>query len=93
LCSLLVVAALADQARYDSYSVFQVTPVTEEQTKLIFQFEEISDSIILLHRPHKVGESVNVVVAPHKVPDFLQSLRQNEISVELVEKKFPITFR
>ncbi|XP_068141011.1 zinc carboxypeptidase A 1 [Drosophila tropicalis] len=88
LLGLLFVVAggQAERARYDNYRAYKVNTENAEQLAVLKDLESSSDSIIFLDGVHIVGADVQIVVAPHKVPDLLDILGKSEIKYELVTK-------
>ncbi|XP_058980952.1 zinc carboxypeptidase A 1-like [Musca domestica] len=84
---LLLGAALSsgERARYDNYRVYKVTPSNPTQMEVMKNLESSSDSIIFLNDVQWNNKPLKIVVAPHKIPDFLEILGTNEIVYELLE--------
>ncbi|KZC12084.1 PREDICTED: zinc carboxypeptidase-like [Dufourea novaeangliae] len=68
----LVALATANQVKYDNYKVFRVTPQTEEQFQVLDSLEQMSDSYTFWKEPSAVSSSADVMVAPHKIPEFIE---------------------
>ncbi|XP_005191255.1 zinc carboxypeptidase A 1 [Musca domestica] len=81
----LASVSLALKARYDNYHVFQVQPNTVEQLEFIKQLDGSRDSYIFLDAVHYLNSKINVVVAPHRVPDFVNALEKHSVTYELVD--------
>ncbi|CAD7086385.1 unnamed protein product [Hermetia illucens] len=77
--------------RYDNYNIYQVKPETSEQLTLLEHLESTSDSLRFLTPITTVGRSVNILVAPHKQPEFLDILKDNGVAQSLIEKDFQKT--
>ncbi|XP_049549410.1 zinc carboxypeptidase A 1-like [Anopheles darlingi] len=99
LLALLVLVACgvtlgdgAELARYDNYRLYQVTPRSEEQFRTIAALEETSDSLIFTETARKVGEPFTVIVAPHKLADFTETLESDLIPYRLVEANVQHSF-
>ncbi|XP_055640704.1 zinc carboxypeptidase A 1-like [Toxorhynchites rutilus septentrionalis] len=75
----------AETARYDHYRVYQAIPNTQEQLKTLDQLRSSSDSFIFLEAGTKVGDEFNIVVAPHKLADFTETMESAEICVKVLE--------
>ncbi|XP_037808951.1 zinc carboxypeptidase A 1 [Lucilia sericata] len=84
LC-LLAVACQAERARYDNYRVYRTTASSEAELEVLKNLEGASDSIMFLDGIHSINKPINVVVAPHKVPDFLEIMGTSEVEYELIE--------
>ncbi|XP_061398246.1 zinc carboxypeptidase A 1-like [Musca vetustissima] len=84
-CLLAVALCSGERARYDNYRVYQATASTPPELEILKDLEGASDSIMFLDGIHHINNPINVVVAPHKVPDFLEILGANEIEYQLVE--------
>ncbi|XP_017859818.1 PREDICTED: zinc carboxypeptidase A 1-like [Drosophila arizonae] len=78
----------AERVHYDNYRLYKATSENEEQLAVLKELEGSSDSIIFLDGVHLVGADVQMVVAPHKVPDVLEILGKAEIKYELQSKDF-----
>ncbi|XP_073824117.1 zinc carboxypeptidase A 1-like [Musca autumnalis] len=81
----LASVSLALKARYDNYHVYQLQPSTVEQLEFIKKLDGSRDSYIFLDAVHYVNAKIHVVVAPHRVPDFVRSLEKHSIAYELLE--------
>ncbi|XP_037883581.1 zinc carboxypeptidase A 1-like [Glossina fuscipes] len=84
LC-LIAVACRGERARYDNYRVYKVVASNEEKLKILKDLESTSDSIIFIDGVHLLNKAISVVVAPHKVPDFLHVMGRWEIQYDLVD--------
>ncbi|XP_054743523.1 zinc carboxypeptidase A 1-like [Anastrepha obliqua] len=85
LCLAAVVVSNAERARYDNYRVYKVTASNAKELAFLKKMEDSSDSLIFLEGVHDVNNEIEVVVAPHKLPDFLKALEDNEIDYVLIE--------
>lgn len=80
----------AERVRYDNYRLYKASAENAAQLAVLKQLEGSSDSIIFLDGVHIVGTGVQMVVAPHKVPDLLETLGKAEVKYELLlTKKLP----
>lgn len=79
----LVAFAAAERATYNNYKVYRLTPQTEAQVELIRQLEQFSDAYSFWAEPSRPNRPVDVMVAPHKIPDFIELLNNEGISYEL----------
>jgi hypothetical protein len=84
--ALILGTARSERIRYDNYHVYQVIPETSGQIQLLTQLEGTSDSLLYLQAVTRPGTALHIVVAPHKEPDFLQILNENQIKHNLVEE-------
>ncbi|EDV94101.1 zinc carboxypeptidase A 1 [Drosophila grimshawi] len=78
----------AERVRYDNYRMYKANAENVDQLAVLKDLEGSSDSIIFLDGVHIVGADVQMVVAPHKVPDLLEVLGRAEIKYELKSKDF-----
>ncbi|CAD7086389.1 unnamed protein product [Hermetia illucens] len=85
---LLVGSISATRVRYDNYNVYKVLPKEAAHLQLLSRLEAHSDSLKFLTPIIAVGRTVNILVAPHKQPEFLDILKDNNISYELAVKNF-----
>ncbi|XP_023163920.2 zinc carboxypeptidase A 1 [Drosophila hydei] len=90
LLGLLATAGVseAERVRFDNYRLYQANAENAEQLAVLKQLEGSSDSIMFLDGVHIVGADVQMVVAPHKVPDVLEILGKAEIKYVLHSKDF-----
>ncbi|XP_067625455.1 zinc carboxypeptidase A 1-like [Eurosta solidaginis] len=84
LCLMAVAVSIAERARYDNYRVYKVTASDEKELEFVKKMESSSDSLIFLDGVQIVKKSMEVVVAPHKLPDFLKALKSQDIDFELL---------
>ncbi|XP_058057671.1 zinc carboxypeptidase A 1-like [Anopheles bellator] len=89
---LATVSDGAELARYDNYRLYQVTPRSEEQFRTIAAMEQASDSLIFLETARKVGEKFNVIVAPHKLADFSETLESEYIPYQVIDENVQRSF-
>uniref|UniRef100_A0A182PB06 Zinc carboxypeptidase A 1 n=1 Tax=Anopheles epiroticus TaxID=199890 RepID=A0A182PB06_9DIPT len=82
----------AEVARYDNYRLYRVTPHTEEQLRAVAAMEQASDSLIFLETARKVGDRFDIVVAPHKLADFTETLEADYIPHQLIEQNVQRSF-
>ncbi|KAH8263152.1 hypothetical protein KR044_005265 [Drosophila immigrans] len=81
-------ASQAERVRYDNYRLYKTNAENEAQLAVLKDLEGATDSILFLDGVHIVGADVQMVVAPHKVPDLLELLGRAEIKYELQSKDF-----
>ncbi|KAM0726995.1 Zinc carboxypeptidase A 1 [Formica fusca] len=75
LCTILSLA-VAQKARFNNYKVFRIIPTTEAQVEILRELEEIPDGFSFWEAPSFVGRSVDLMVAPHKLPQFYEIMVQ-----------------
>ncbi|EFN74039.1 Zinc carboxypeptidase A 1 [Camponotus floridanus] len=80
LCTILSLA-IAQKARFDNYKVFSIIPTTEAQLEILRGLEEIGFSF--WEAPSFVGRNVDLMVAPHLLPDFYTIMIQNGVPYRL----------
>ncbi|XP_017472050.1 PREDICTED: zinc carboxypeptidase A 1-like [Rhagoletis zephyria] len=78
--------ATAERVRYDNYHVFELQPQTTAQLVAIQALEGSGDSLLFLNAVHYLDAKINVLVAPHRVADFLSVLQHNQIPHRLVDE-------
>lgn len=83
LATVAIASVSAERARYDNYRLYKANTENAEQLAVLKQLEGSSDSIMFLDGVHIVGADVKIVVAPHKVPDFLEIMGRAEIKYQL----------
>uniref|UniRef100_U5EXV3 Putative carboxypeptidase n=1 Tax=Corethrella appendiculata TaxID=1370023 RepID=U5EXV3_9DIPT len=83
---LLLTVTLAEIARYDNYRAYELIPKTSEQLKSIHELQESSDSLIFLQISNHIEQRSLVIVAPHKLADFVAVLDNDEITYRIVDE-------
>lgn len=78
-------ATLAEKKRYDNHHVYQLQPETKEQLAVIKRLDGSSQSYVFLDAVHYLKSSINVVVAPQAVAEFVAILNKNAVPYELVD--------
>ncbi|XP_036322399.1 zinc carboxypeptidase A 1-like [Rhagoletis pomonella] len=86
LCLAAVALSNTERARYDNYRVYRVTASNLQELAFLKEMEDSSDALIFLEGVHSVDKDIDVVVAPHKVPDFLKALIDHNIDYVLLEQ-------
>lgn len=73
ILTLLVFCAVsfAEKARFDNYRLYTLQVETEDQLTALQIIDDNSDSYSLWRSP-VIGRDVDIMVPPHKVPDFLE---------------------
>uniref|UniRef100_A0A1Q3FMY2 Zinc carboxypeptidase A 1 n=1 Tax=Culex tarsalis TaxID=7177 RepID=A0A1Q3FMY2_CULTA len=86
LCVGWVVAGSSDgeEARYDNYRVYELTTSTDDQLRTLGELSLSSDSLMFLEMGRKVGDKSSVVVSPHKLADFTETLANAGISARVL---------
>nr|ALN12434.1 carboxypeptidase A [Anopheles stephensi] len=82
----------AEVARYDNYRLYRVTPQSEEQLRAVAAMEQASDSLIFLETARKVGDRFDIVVAPHKLADFTETLEADYIQHQVIDENVQNAF-
>lgn len=86
LVGVCLAVASGQRARYDNYHVYEIRADNLKALELLKSIEGSSDSMLFLDSVHYLGQKAAVIVAPHKVPDFLKNLIENDVTFELKEK-------
>lgn len=84
---------ITEQARYDNYRVYEVIAINDNELKILQDLENSSDSLIFLDDVTTINRNVRIVVAPHKLPDFMEVLKQHEIQFVLKETDLQKQFK
>ncbi|XP_011701633.1 PREDICTED: zinc carboxypeptidase-like [Wasmannia auropunctata] len=86
LCAIVGLAA-AEKALYNNYKVFRMIPTTETQLEVLQEFENtVYDGFSFWNSPSVVNKNVDMMVAPHKVPEFYEKMGQIGIPYEIYIK-------
>ncbi|EZA56244.1 hypothetical protein DMN91_009519 [Ooceraea biroi] len=75
LCALAGLAT-AEVAMFRNYKVFRIMPTTVAQVEVLKQMENLSDGFSFWEMPSFVGRQVDIMVAPHKLPEFHEMMSQ-----------------
>ncbi|XP_014486643.1 PREDICTED: zinc carboxypeptidase-like [Dinoponera quadriceps] len=75
LCAFLGLAA-AQKATFNNYKIFKILPTTEKQVQLLQQLEQVADGFSFWISPSYVGRIAELMVAPHKLPEFHEIMKQ-----------------
>lgn len=82
---LLIVAAQSDdKSRYDNYRLYRVELKNATQVKIFQQIEEKSDSYIFIGHAREVGQKLSILLAAHKVSEFVDILARYNVTNELL---------
>jgi len=87
---MIVYLIAAQKATFNNYKVFRIIPTTEIQVNKLQQLEAIPDGFSFWQEPSFVGRNVDLMVAPHKLPEFYEIMAQigipYQIFIEDVQK-------
>ncbi|OAD52755.1 Zinc carboxypeptidase A 1 [Eufriesea mexicana] len=81
--TLVALATAQKVVVYDNYKVFRVQPKTEEQFQIISSLEDVSDGFSFWKEPYAVHSFADVMVAPHKIPDFHEIMSKFDITYDV----------
>ncbi|KAL0122841.1 hypothetical protein PUN28_007490 [Cardiocondyla obscurior] len=73
LCTIVGLAS-AQTARYNNYKVFRITPSTQTQLETLRELEHIYDGFSFWESPSTVNKHADLMVAPHKLPEFYEKM-------------------
>ncbi|XP_072767276.1 uncharacterized protein [Anoplolepis gracilipes] len=83
LCTFLGLA-VAQRATFNNYKVFRIIPTTEPQVKILRELEDlVLNGFSFWESPSFVGRNVDLMVAPHKLPEFHEMMSQIGISYQI----------
>ncbi|XP_077257112.1 zinc carboxypeptidase-like isoform X1 [Temnothorax americanus] len=82
LCTIVCLAA-AQKATFNNYKVFRFIPSTEAQVNELQQLGTIFDGFSFWEEPSFVGRNVDLMVAPHKLPEFYEMMARIGISYQV----------
>lgn len=66
---------MPDVARYDYYRMYYVNIDTQKHVEILQKLEEISDSCTFIGHAREPGQKLTIMVAAHKVPEFVDLLK------------------
>lgn len=75
----------AEKDRFDNYRLYTVQIDTLEQLHVIHNLEANSDGYLLWNHP-VLGDSVDIMLAPHKLTEFSELTRFHEFQARLKMK-------
>ncbi|CAL1679898.1 unnamed protein product [Lasius platythorax] len=81
--NMIVSLTIAQKATFDNYKVFSIVPTTEEQIEQLYQMIQIHDGFTFWNIPNLKNRIVNLMVAPHKLPQFNEIMVQIGISYQI----------
>lgn len=79
------------EARYDNYRLVRVNLDTEEQLKIFQEIEAKSDSFIFYGHARKVNQKLTIMVASHKIAEYLDIIERFNVVNEVLVCKFTCT--
>ncbi|KYN42302.1 Zinc carboxypeptidase A 1, partial [Trachymyrmex septentrionalis] len=83
LCAIVSLAA-GQKALYDNYKVFRMIPTTKTQLEILHEMENINDGAFSFwDSPSIVNKHVDLMVAPHKLPEFYEKMAESDISYQM----------
>nr|ABV44738.1 carboxypeptidase A-like protein [Phlebotomus papatasi] len=77
---------LGEVARYDNYRLYSVSTNSIKDISILNDLEANSDSVIFLSKPSKESGESQVVVALHKLADFVDLLQRHGLRFRILEK-------
>lgn len=87
LAFFLVFASLSmticDKARFDNYRIYSITIETEEQLKLLQEFENHQTELVFIEPPAMVGANAEILVPPHKFADISDIFETNGLEADI----------
>ncbi|XP_071555610.1 zinc carboxypeptidase-like [Temnothorax nylanderi] len=84
LCAIVCLASGATQkALYNNYKVFRLIPTTETQLENLRELENVYDGFSFWDSPSIVNKQVDLMVAPHKLPEFYEKMAQIDIPYQV----------
>ena len=75
---------ISDAARYDNYRMFYVNIDTLKQVEILQNFEDVTDSCIFMGHAINPGQKLSILVAAHKVADFVDLLKTYEMTYKIL---------
>jgi len=69
---MMVTSIVAYRASYEGYNLFAVTPTTKLHLDLLEEMEKYNTGFTFWKSPSRVNRVVDIMVAPHKMPEFLK---------------------
>lgn len=80
----IITIANSEKARYDFYRMYRILPSSENDIKILKEIQNRSDSYKFIKDPIKINEEVLIILAPHKLAEFTDRMKSEEISYELI---------
>ncbi|XP_011698098.1 PREDICTED: zinc carboxypeptidase A 1-like, partial [Wasmannia auropunctata] len=81
LCTIVGLVA-AEQATFDNYKVFRIATTTKKQAELLSQLGDVPDGFSFW-QPPSVNKQTELMVAPHKLPEFYEIMAQIQAPYEV----------
>ncbi|KYN04096.1 PREDICTED: zinc carboxypeptidase-like [Cyphomyrmex costatus] len=75
LCAVVSLAT-GQKALYDNYKVFRMIPTTKTQLDILHEMENVYDGFSFWDSPTIVNKHVDLMVAPHKLPEFYEKMTE-----------------
>lgn len=82
LCAIVGLTA-AQKAVYNNYKVFRMVPSTETQLEFLQELENGYDGFSFWDSPSIVNKQVDLMIAPHKLPEFYEKMAQIDIPYQI----------
>ncbi|XP_011160261.1 zinc carboxypeptidase [Solenopsis invicta] len=82
LCAIVGLTT-AQKALYNNYKVFKLIPTTETQLEILQELENAYDGFSFWKSPSMVNKQADLMVAPHKLPEFYERMAQIGIPYQL----------
>lgn len=83
LCtSVLFIFGNAEKARFDNYQVYSLHVASNEQLELMYSIQNHPDGFLFWNNID-MGRDVDLMVPPHKLPDFLELTAKFGINYQL----------
>ncbi|KAG5334766.1 CBPA1 carboxypeptidase, partial [Acromyrmex charruanus] len=83
LCAIVSLAA-GQKALYNNYKVFRMTPTTKTQLEILHEMENVNDGAFSFwDSPSIVNKHVDLMVAPHKLPEFYEKMSESDIPYQI----------
>jgi murein tripeptide amidase MpaA len=82
LCTIVGLTA-AQKAVFNNYKVFRMIPTSQTQLEILRELEEISDGFSFWNSPSFVNKQADLMVAPHKLPEFYEKMAQLGVPYQL----------
>ncbi|XP_055856251.1 zinc carboxypeptidase-like [Episyrphus balteatus] len=79
---------ISDAARYDNYRMFYVNIDTLKHVEILQNFEDVTDSCIFMGHAINPGQKLSILVAAHKVADFVDLLKTYEMTYKILTHNF-----
>ncbi|XP_066995984.2 zinc carboxypeptidase-like [Anabrus simplex] len=84
LCVWFSLDVSAEEARFDNYKVFRAVPTTEDQMHFLRELSEGTEGISFWKAPTRLRSPVDIMVPPHKLPDFREAAGLLNLDTEVL---------